>query len=57
MQVGKGTVLLSPSDLTGYLAALRRRGLGARSTARHLSAVRGLYRFLLGSGGIRRDPT
>jgi integrase/recombinase XerD len=44
-------------DLTEYLAALRRKGLGARSTARHLSAVRGLYRFLLASGGIRRDPT
>jgi len=44
-------------DLTGYLADLRQRGLGARSAARHLSAVRGLYRFLLATGRIRRDPT
>ena len=43
--------------LVGYLAALRRRGLGHRSVARHLSSVRGLYRFLLASGVIRRDPT
>jgi integrase/recombinase XerD len=43
--------------LVKYLGALRRRGLGGRSIARHLSAVRGLYRFLLASGVIRRDPT
>jgi len=43
--------------LVRYLGALRRRGLGGRSVARHLSAVRGLYRFLLASGVIRRDPT
>jgi len=44
-------------DLSDYLEDLRRRGLGARSAARHLSAVRGFYRFLLASGEIRRDPT
>ena len=44
-------------DLSEYLAELRRRGLGARSAARHLSAVRGFYRFLLAAGEIRRDPT
>ena len=54
---GRAVATARVGDLTEYLAALRRQGLGARSTARHLSAVRGLYRFLLGSGGIRRDPT
>ncbi|HEV8437854.1 MAG TPA: site-specific tyrosine recombinase XerD [Methylomirabilota bacterium] len=44
-------------ELTRYLAWLRRRGLGSRSVARHLSAVRGLYRHLLEAGVIRRDPT
>jgi integrase/recombinase XerD len=44
-------------DLSEYVAELRRRGLGARSTARHLSAVRSFYRFLLASGEIQRDPT
>jgi integrase/recombinase XerD len=43
--------------LVKYLGALRRRGLGGRSVARHLSAVRGLYRFLLANGAIPRDPT
>ncbi|HEY7249535.1 MAG TPA: site-specific tyrosine recombinase XerD [Methylomirabilota bacterium] len=45
------------SDLSRYLATLRRRGLGSRSVARHLSAVRGLYRFLLDGRHITRDPT
>jgi integrase/recombinase XerD len=44
-------------ELTRFLAWLRRRGLGGRSVARHLSAVRGLYRFLLDTGSIEGDPT
>jgi integrase/recombinase XerD len=46
-----------PGELTRYLAHLRRRGLGSRSVARHLSAMRGLYRHLLEAGAITRDPT
>jgi integrase/recombinase XerD len=45
------------TDLSRYLGGLRRRGLGGRSIARHLSAVRGLYRFLLDAGRLPRDPT
>jgi integrase/recombinase XerD len=44
-------------ELTRYLGWLRRRGLGSRSVARHLSAVRGLYRHLLEAGVVARDPT
>src|SRR5262245_45609769 len=47
----------SPSVLTKYLGRLRQRGLGSRSVARHLSAMRGLYRHLLDAGEIARDPT
>ncbi len=47
----------SSRDVVRYLGALRRRGLSARSTARHLSAVRGLYRYLLAANAIPRDPT
>src|SRR6266478_7508686 len=54
---GRAVATARVGDLTEYLAALRRQGLGARSTARHLSAVRGLYRFLLAAGEVRRDPT
>src|SRR5262249_10157136 len=45
------------ATLVGHLGALRRRGLGGRSIARHLSALRGLYRHLLAEGAMRRDPT
>ncbi|HET9854114.1 MAG TPA: site-specific integrase, partial [Methylomirabilota bacterium] len=45
------------TDLSRYLGTLRRRGLSSRSIARHLSAVRGLYRFLLDAGRVPRDPT
>src|SRR5262249_38072895 len=48
---------VTPRDLTRYLSQLRLRGLGNRSVARHLSAIRGLYRHLLESGEITRDPT
>jgi site-specific recombinase XerD len=44
-------------DLAGHLSALRARGLGSRSIARHLSAIRGCYRFLVGSGVLSADPT
>ena len=45
------------SEISQYLLRLKREGLGPRSVARHLSAVRGLYRFLLREGWLRRDPT
>jgi integrase/recombinase XerD len=45
------------ADLARYLGALKRRGLSGRSIARHLSALRGLYRFLLAQGAVARDPT
>ena len=45
---------VSVTDLSRYLGGLRRRGLGGRSIARHLSAVRGLYRFLLDERRIIR---
>jgi integrase/recombinase XerD len=54
---GRTVATARVEEMTGYLADLRRRGLGARSAARHLSAVRGFYHFLVASGQIRRDPT
>jgi integrase/recombinase XerD len=43
--------------VTAWLGELAKQGLGARSAARHLSAVRGLARFLVEEGVLRRDPT
>src|SRR5262249_40918677 len=50
-----------PSGLTHhvvstYLVSLGAEGLGARSAARHLSAVRGFARFLLQERVIEDDP-
>ena len=40
-----------------FLATLAGRGIGGRSQARYLSAVRGLFRFLRGQRYIADDPT
>lgn len=45
------------ADLRRYISELRGRGLSARSTARALAALRGLYRYLLERNETRQDPT
>jgi integrase/recombinase XerD len=46
----------STQDLRAYLGDLARRGLGAATVARRLSAIRQLYRFLYAEGQRRDDP-
>jgi len=43
--------------VSAWLTRLAQEGLGARSAARHLSAVRGLMKFLLREGVLSADPT
>ncbi|HET7541553.1 MAG TPA: tyrosine recombinase, partial [Polyangiaceae bacterium] len=43
--------------ISGWLNRLSVDGLGARSAARHLSAARGLMKFLLREGVLGADPT
>jgi integrase/recombinase XerD len=43
--------------LRAYLGARRDGGLAARSAARALSAIRGLFRFLVASETLAADPT
>lgn len=45
------------ADLRRYISELRGRGLSARSTARALAALRGLYRFMLERNDTMTDPT
>src|SRR5262245_35012631 len=54
---GRAVATARAEDLAEHLSSLRRRGLGHRSIARHLSSIRGLYRFLVQSGVVARDPT
>jgi len=45
------------STVRDYLGARRDAGLSDRSAARALSAIRGLFRFLLFNGVVASDPT
>jgi integrase/recombinase XerD len=47
---------LQQRDLTDFIARLREGGLSARSAARAVHAVRGLYRFAVREGRIDADP-
>ncbi len=48
---------VDPPSVSAWLLELSRRGLSARSQARHLSAARGLFKWLLAEREIPRDPT
>jgi integrase/recombinase XerD len=45
-----------PDDLVAHLEALRRNGLGPRSLARGLAAIRGLYKFGRSANLLRENP-
>lgn len=45
------------ASISAWLLELSGRGLSARSQARHLSAARGLFKWLLAEREIERDPT
>jgi integrase/recombinase XerD len=46
-----------PGHLVSFLEGERRRGLSARSLARALAAVRGLFAFLVREGVLAADPS
>lgn len=48
---------LSDADVAAFMVSLSRGGLAPRSQAQHLSAVRGLHKFLLLEKASTRDPT
>ncbi len=52
----KGLLELGQKDLTDFVSWLRERGLGPRSQARAIFAVRGLYRYGVREGLIDVDP-
>jgi integrase/recombinase XerD len=54
---GGGLLRASREDLTGFLEHLRTHGVESRSIARKLSALRGLYRWLLLDKQVKEDPT
>jgi integrase/recombinase XerD len=52
-----GAAKLDAAFIGAYSAELAKSGLGPRSTGRHLSAVRGLMKFLVREGELVSDPT
>jgi integrase/recombinase XerD len=48
---------VTPLDLVEFLKSLHKQGLGVRSQARLLSAIRSCYRFLVGEGHCASEPT
>ena len=53
----KGFADIGPIDLIEMLRELHAAGLGVRSQARLLSALRTCFRFLVEEGEVRQDPT
>jgi integrase/recombinase XerD len=47
---------LRQADLTDFIGSLREEGLGARSVARAVHALRGFFRFAVREGHIGADP-
>jgi integrase/recombinase XerD len=45
-----------PADLAGHLGGLHGAGLGPRSLARHVAAIRSFYRFAVAAGRVAVDP-
>ena len=54
---GKPLTELTRADLRKWIANLSRAGLAPTSVARAVSAARGLFRFLMLDGHIKRHPT
>jgi integrase/recombinase XerD len=44
-------------DISRYFQSLRTAGISARSVARALAAIRGLFRFLVAERHLKHDPT
>jgi integrase/recombinase XerD len=53
----RGEDTLDGGDVAAFLVGLSRQGLSARSSARHLSAVRGFAKFLVRERLLSEDPT
>ncbi len=56
---GRGNELarITPAEIGAYLRARSEAGLAATSRARRLSAIRQLFKFLVGEGLVAEDPT
>ena len=56
-KLGKTVPALEAREISSFAGYLRERGLGARSIARALVAVKGFYTYLVRDGHLESDPT
>jgi integrase/recombinase XerD len=56
-ELGESLASVRTEQVARFLGTLSDRKLGGRSQARYLSALRGLYRFLLAERHVTSDPT
>src|SRR5215831_4606588 len=54
---GQELTRVAPAEIGAYLRARSEAGLAATSRARRLSAIRQLFKFLVGEGLVADDPT
>ena len=52
----KRVLTLRREDIGNHLMNLKHHGLSAKTVARHLSSIKGFYRFLLNEGKIKSNP-
>ena len=53
----KEPLTLQPDDLAAFMRSLHQKGLGSKTIARILVAVRGFYKYLLQDGHLKSDPS
>jgi integrase/recombinase XerD len=53
---GREPLELAQADVSEWMMALRQGGLSARSVARSVHAIRGLFRFAVREGRLENDP-
>jgi integrase/recombinase XerD len=53
---GRHVLDLGQQDISAFMSVLRSQGLGPRSVARAVHAIRGLYKFALREGQLQADP-
>ena len=54
--VGATAAGATSGDVAAYMAELRSSGLSPRTTARHLAAIRGFYKYLVTHGLLKDSP-
>lgn len=56
-RAGQSLAAAGDAEIAGYLRSLSDAGMAASTRARHLSAIRQFYKFLVAEGQLQEDPS